>query len=561
MLFERGTATRSRRETVRATPARLRAWAGRRTGLVFGARLTVTLAVTLGLVGALGYVKLSGVLERRVIEQDAVYQRARAEALEAVARDHEERAVHAEIADVHRSMALIALLAVFGGGAIFYLVGGRTLTRAHRRALERATLDGLTDLRNQRAFQEDLAHAVALATRQGHALSLAVVDIDDFRFLNERHGHRYGDDVLLRVAGILRRGRASDRAFRIGGDEFAVLLTGTALEQSNVPLCRLQDALAAARVAASIGVSSLRRGQEAATLRDEADAALYEAKRQGGNAMARYADISESVAITTTSKVEALRALLDDGVVDMAFQPIWDLERGSLLGVEALARPAERYGFSGPAEAFDIAEQAGWVHELDVLCVQSALRRATELPPEALLFINIAPRTLDLDAHSDGWLVAAVERSGIDPERVVVEVTERFGGRVSSVIKSLDRLRAAGLQLALDDVGAGNSGLEMLSRLNVEFVKIDRSVVNGAITEHRARAVLLAMATFANETGASVIAEGIEDVATLRFLDGLPDDPTAARPRIHAGQGYGLGRPDSAFPGIESDLLPATARV
>ncbi|MEA2248641.1 MAG: hypothetical protein QOH46_3170, partial [Solirubrobacteraceae bacterium] len=100
MLFERGRATRSRRETMRAKPARLRAWAGRRTGLGFGARLTVTLAVTLGLVGALGYVKISGVLERRVIEQDAVYQRARAEAPEAVAREQDKRAVHAEIADV-----------------------------------------------------------------------------------------------------------------------------------------------------------------------------------------------------------------------------------------------------------------------------------------------------------------------------------------------------------------------------------------------------------------------------------------------------------------------------
>jgi diguanylate cyclase (GGDEF)-like protein len=534
--------------------------------VTFGARLAVTLALTLGLVAAIGYVELTALLERRLIEQKAVYQRAHADALQAIAQGRARQAAHAraselfdtEVTDVRRSIALVALLGLLGGGAVFYLVGGRTLTRSHRLALERATLDGLTDLRNQRAFHDDLEHAVALAARKGDALSLALVDIDDFKFLNDRHGHRHGDDLLLRVAGILSGGRVSDRAFRIGGDEFALLLPGTGADGSAVALHRLQLELADARVAASIGVSSLSRGQAAATLRDEADAALYEAKRRGGNALARYDEISESVVITTSSKVEALRALLDGGLIDMAFQPIWELERGSLLGVEALARPADHHGFSGPAEAFDIAEQLGWVHELDMLCVQSALSRASELPPDALLFINIAPRTLDLDARSDSWLVAAVERSGVDPGRVVVEVTERFGGRISSVVKSLERLRSAGLKLALDDVGAGNSGLEMLSQVNVEFVKIDRGVVTGAMTDPRARAVLLAMATFAGETGAFVIAEGIEDGAMLRFLGGLPDDPTAARPRVHGGQGYALGRPDSALPARDSDLLAAT---
>jgi EAL domain-containing protein (putative c-di-GMP-specific phosphodiesterase class I) len=223
--------------------------------------------------------------------------------------------------------------------------------------------------------------------------------------------------------------------------------------------------------------------------------------------------------------------------------------------VEALARPSQGYGFSGPAEAFDIAEQVGRVHELDMLCVNKALSHVAELPVEALLFINISPRTLDLDADSDGWLVGAVERSGIDPSRVVIEVTERFGGRISSVVRSLRRLRAAGLQLAVDDVGTGNSGLEMLRQVHAEFVKIDRSVVVAAMSEPGARAVLLAMATFATETGAFVIAEGIEDLDMLGFLRRLQDDLTVARPRIHGGQGYGLGRPGPAIPPATNPLL------
>jgi EAL domain-containing protein (putative c-di-GMP-specific phosphodiesterase class I) len=299
----------------------------------------------------------------------------------------------------------------------------------------------------------------------------------------------------------------------------------------------------------------LRPGEDVATLRDEADAALYDAKRRGGNAIVPFEDIRDTVMITTSAKVQALRRLLVEQDVEVAFQPIWDLESGSLVGVEALARPSQHYGFSGPAEAFDIAEQIGRVHELDKLCIHNALARVDELPDDALLFMNISPRTLDLDADSDGWLVAAVARCGIDPGRVVIEVTERFGGRMGSIVKSLQRLRTAGLQLAVDDVGTGNSGLEMLRRVHAEFVKIDRSVVVASMSDPGARAVLLAMATFANETGAFVIAEGIEDVEMLDSLRRLEDDMTIARPRIHGGQGYGLGRPDHTIPTTANDLL------
>jgi diguanylate cyclase (GGDEF)-like protein len=456
---------------------------------------------------------------------------------------------------IRDSMALIALLGLLGGGVVFYLVGGRGLTRRHRSALERATLDGLTDLPNQRAFQRDLEHAVAVAVRHGEGLALALLDIDDFKFLNDRHGHRHGDGLLLRTASLLRDGRASDGVFCIGGHKFALLLPRTDAAGAAIALQRVRAQFADANVTVSLGLAVLGPRQDAATLRGEADAALYDANRRGGNALVFFEDIRGSVVITTSAKVQALRRLLVEQHLDVAFQPIWDLERGSLVGVEALARPAPDYGFSGPAEAFDIAEQVGRVHELDLLCVNKALARVADLPAEALLFINISPRTLDLDADSDGWLVAAVERSGIDPSRVVIEVTERFGGRMVSVVRSLQRLRAAGLQLAIDDVGTGNSGLEMLRQVNAEFVKIDRGVVVAAMTEPGARAVLLAIATFANEIGAFVIAEGIEDIDMLDFLRRLENDMTVATPRIHGGQGYGLGRPGSAIPAIASDLL------
>src|SRR5262249_24313712 len=160
--------------------------------------------------------------------------------------------------------------------------------------------------------------------------------------------------------------------------------------------------------------------------------------------------------------------------------PIWNLGSGSLLGVEALTRPEPESGLSNPAQAFDVAERIGRVHDLDVLCVTSALRSAGEIPPGALLFLNIAPQTLALDAGAD-WLLGGVRAAGVGPERVVIEVTECFGGRTASVLKALRRLREQGFKLALDDVGAGNSGLEMLREVGAEFVKLDRSIVVAAL--------------------------------------------------------------------------------
>ena len=160
-----------------------------------------------------------------------------------------------------------------------------------------------------------------------------------------------------------------------------------------------------------------------------------------------------------------------------------------------------------------------------------------------LLFLNLSPLTLDLDAEADAWLAPAVERAGRRPDTVVVEVTERFGGRTASVVKRLKQLREQGFKIAVDDVGTGNSGLEMLRQIDAEFVKLDRSIVTTAATEPGARAVLMAMATFARQTGAFVIAEGIEDEDTLEFLRRINDRDPSLTAIIQGGQGFGLGRP------------------
>jgi len=455
----------------------------------------------------------------------------------------------AELEALRHDLILLGLVILLGGGVIFYLVGGRPLMASHTRSLLRATRDGLTDLPNHRAFQDDLANSAASASRFQEHLALAVIDVDDFKFINDKHGHPHGDAILCRVADVLRNGRSGDRAYRTGGDEFAVLLPHTDTAGALIVARRLSRTLADHDVTVSMGVSELRPGQSAEALRAESDAALYETKRHGGGTVTQYDDIRDLVAITTTEKRDGLRSFLAEGLLTTLMQPIWDLSTDRLIGLEALTRPDPRFGLSGPAEAFDIAEQTGHVHELDVLCATRALHLAAQVPGEPLIFINLSPQTLDLDAEGSDWFRLAVQDAGLPLERIVVEVTERFGGRTTSVVKALQRMREQGFQIALDDVGTGNSGLEMLRRVGAEFVKIDGSIVRAAAAEPNARAVLLAVATFAQQTGSFVIAEGIEDTETLEFLRHVHESELPQGRLIQGGQGFGLGSPAVVTPG------------
>jgi EAL domain-containing protein (putative c-di-GMP-specific phosphodiesterase class I) len=263
-----------------------------------------------------------------------------------------------------------------------------------------------------------------------------------------------------------------------------------------------------------------------------------------------FHEIRGEVTVSTSGKREGLRRMIDEGGIATALQPIWDLRSEQIIGIEALTRPDERYGFAGPAEAFAVAASAGLVHELDELCAAAALETAAshELPAGAALFLNISPKTLEVDAGAVDWLTTAVEMTGLSPERVVIEVTEQMGSRVAPVVRSLEELRSLGFKIALDDVGTGNAGLEMMRTLDADFVKIDRSIVAAAPTDPKARGVLMAMATYSLQTGAFVIAEGIEDEQTLAFVRSLEEIDLRPGRMIQGGQGYKLGRPVADVP-------------
>jgi diguanylate cyclase (GGDEF)-like protein len=445
-----------------------------------------------------------------------------------------------------RHRTLVSLAVGSGLGLpLFYLLGGWSLARRHRRTENQAQLDALTDLGNHRAFREQLAAGAAASLRQHGQLSIALIDVDNFRMLNELHGHRGGDRLLVALSAELLLGRASGTAFRIGGDEFAVLMPETAEVDARAAAEHLLQVVAERLpLTLSIGVATLDdRGTESGW--ERADAALYEAKRRGRNQAVAHTQMGAEQSTTTPEELRGLRRLLADGVVGCAYQPIWHINGRSILGYEALARFSPDYGLAGPGPAFEAAERIGRTAELDALCRSAAFGQVGSLPETALLFVNLSPAALGHASLADAALLEAVASAGLRPDQIVFEITEQTSVDRAVLVAECQRLAGLGFHLALDDVGSGNAGLELLRHLPVYFIKIDRELVVGAASSAAAQAILQAICVFAQSTGSYVIAEGIETEEQLDYVKSLPDQ---LRVTVHGVQGYLLGRPNPTIP-------------
>jgi diguanylate cyclase (GGDEF)-like protein len=253
------------------------------SALAYGARLLATVALTLALIAVAGYLLLAGTLGQRQIDG-------------------------AQLHHLRLVLGLIGLLAPIGGIVVFYLLGGRRLLRDHRLLLHMATRDGLTDLPNERAFEDDFPDAVAAAGRYREPLGLILADVDGLERINERHGDAQGDTVLRVVSGVLRSSRPSDRPYRVGGDHFAILLAHTDANGADTLARRLARNFSEAGVEISMGSSALRPGMSAETLRAEADTALYEAKQRGGDRAVPFEEIQARVSLSDVVVVASAAA-------------------------------------------------------------------------------------------------------------------------------------------------------------------------------------------------------------------------------------------------------------
>ncbi len=439
------------------------------------------------------------------------------------------------------------------------------LEDAYTRARAESMRDALTGLGNHRSFQEELERQWEGSARYNSRLALAIVDLDDFAKVNETEGHSGGDRVLVGVAGLLAAGvRRSDRVFRIGGDEFAVLMPGvdadgaylamrralaTVLERG-VDDRRRRDAQVPQSWSFTVGISAAPgSAPDRATLYREADAALAYGKKHGRTCVSMFdaeRHGSPGIERAVAGRAALVARVAAAGAIVTVFQPIYDLRSGRPRGFEALSRPMPGSGFADATELFTAAEAFGRTVELDLASLATSVGNFARLGLPGSLTLNISPRSLESDQFSVHGLAQLLQRHGIDSRRVVLELTEREAVEdMERLSRAVDACRAAGMRIAADDVGAGNAGLRLLAQLRFDIVKIDLSLVQDGVIRVTSQEIVQTLKDLADRWGALVIAEGIETVEQLEFVRSLG---------IRAGQGYLLGRPGERPSTDEIDL-------
>ncbi len=418
------------------------------------------------------------------------------------------------------------------------------LQTRYQQALAEALRDPLTGLGNHRAFQEELDRQVEAAQRYGVPVSLAILDLDEFKAINDTRGHAGGDAALARFGSLVAHSvRRVDRPFRIGGDEFAILLPHTDAQSARIVMRRLlanalQPALrddGVSTLSFSAGISAVPDpASTRAQLYSQADAALYSAKRAGRTEVFIFDASTEPMPMTADSSA-AVAEVIARSQLRPVYQPIVELASGRVLGFEGLIRPIPPAPFVDPASLFAAAAASGHLAALDMTCFDTIVAGAASLASDYHLSVNLSPATVEAPEFSAASLLSILARHHFRPERLIVELTEQQPITDLERVRSrLESCRAAGIRLAADDVGAGNAGLRLLSEMRFDVVKVDLSLVQRSASSASSSAVVESVVSFASRTGALVVGEGIEhgeQVAQLLAL-GVP-----------AGQGFLLGRP------------------
>ncbi|MBK7901472.1 MAG: EAL domain-containing protein [Azonexus sp.] len=402
-------------------------------------------------------------------------------------------------------------------------------------ALEhQARVDALTQLANRHQLAERLAQTLAQARRSTRIAAVMLLDLDRFKTINDSLGHSQGDRLLQAVAERLKGCvREDDTVARLGGDEFVVVLADMAEVDDIVPVARkILDALAvpvdigaqALSVGSSLGIAVFPRdGDSAAALLQYADTAMYEAKAQGGNAMAFFSPEMKA-AITARLEIEAgLRRALDQKELRVHYQPIVDAATGRVVAAEALVRwQHPREGLVSPLSFIPVAEETGLILPLGAWVMAEACHQARAWQDLRLgdipVSVNLSARQFSVP-HLEDTVLKALEDSGLPPRLLQLEITE------SSLLEQFAYAQAAvtslvqrGVSFAIDDFGTGYASLSQLKRFPIAQLKIDRSFVQGIGSGSSDDVLVEAVLTLAARLGLKTVAEGVESAAQQKFL-------------------------------------------
>jgi diguanylate cyclase (GGDEF)-like protein/PAS domain S-box-containing protein len=443
------------------------------------------------------------------------------------------------------------------GGWLFHaFIHDITERKLFQRQLEHQSLhDPLTGLPNRALLLDRLRHALLRARREETRTALLFVDLDRFKAVNDSLGHEAGDRLLLgvadRIPGVLRPG---DTLARLGGDEFVILCEGL-VDGDNAAIVaeRVIDALSTpfriagseVYVSASIGVAvAAGDAMEADELLGDADLAMYRAKERGKGVHEVFDESMRSALIDRLATEKALRRGIADGELVAHYQPVVDLNTGSVVGLEALVRwrHPER-GILPPIEFVGLAEETGLIGRIGEWMLRQACwqaRRWRDLhrqEPPLWVAVNLSVKELE-QPHLVDDLVQLLAVNALAPEAIAIELTESVVmDDARAVLRRLWELKQLGVRLVIDDFGTGYSSLDRLRRMPFETLKVDRSFIADMDVAPGGTSLVAAIIAMAHSLGLGVVAEGVETLEQLAQLRRLGCDQF---------QGYLVGWPAPA---------------
>jgi diguanylate cyclase (GGDEF)-like protein/PAS domain S-box-containing protein len=442
-----------------------------------------------------------------------------------------------------------------------FVVNTRDISERKEREMiaRRSFHDPLTNLANRSLFGDRLAQALRRSLRREGSVAVLVLDLDDFKRINDSLGDSAGDDLLVAVGGrLLDCVRSPDTVGRLGGDEFAVLVEDVdhgiyAGRVAERVLDALDDPFEIGTrqvyVRGSVGIATGSAGTETAEeLLRNADVAMYKAKHRGTGSYEFFEPDMHAALMERLDLERDLRAAIGSDELLLHYQPVVSLKSRSVRAIEALLRwEHPRHGLIPPETFIDLAEETGLIVPMGKKALNTASRQASQWRGHfgdgrpIGVHVNVSGRQLQ-DPQVIEDVRAALSESGLDPGALTLEITESAIVADQTPTARLQELRDLGVRVAVDDFGSGYSSLTYLRRLPVDTVKIDRRFIEGVRDDPRAAMLFRAIVRMSHSLGATPIAEGIETAEQAEEL---------RRAGCDLGQGYYFARPADAAAALE----------